>query len=214
MNVPRKVAIVALILLSGSGVAWFLRPAPAIPKTGAVVAQPTELESPTEPEERNPSHEFTTAERDDYHGKLTAPIAHEAHKPVLSPENYPATAASSGTRQVEVQRLPPLPQSAASRSEPPSLAEKPTFPSQAGGAIGRARALPSSDDRGSDDHVLMHRIVDGDSLPGLAQRYLGSADRAIEIFQQNRQLLTNMELLPLGKTLRIRGAVGPLRQED
>jgi nucleoid-associated protein YgaU len=48
-----------------------------------------------------------------------------------------------------------------------------------------------------------HKIVDGDTLPGLAQRYLGSADRYQELFQWNRDVLKNPEILPIGAELRI-----------
>ena len=42
-----------------------------------------------------------------------------------------------------------------------------------------------------------HKIVDGDTLPLLAQRYLGSASRAMEIFQANRDVLSDPNILPL-----------------
>lgn len=48
-----------------------------------------------------------------------------------------------------------------------------------------------------------HKIVDGDSLPLLAERYLGSASRAGEIFACNRDVLSDPELLPIGVRLRI-----------
>jgi nucleoid-associated protein YgaU len=48
-----------------------------------------------------------------------------------------------------------------------------------------------------------HKIEDGDTLPALAARYLGSADRAMEIFKANRDLLSDPELLPIGAELRI-----------
>jgi nucleoid-associated protein YgaU len=48
-----------------------------------------------------------------------------------------------------------------------------------------------------------HRIVDGDTLEGLAQRYLGSADRAREIFEANRDVLADPKLLPIGAELKI-----------
>ncbi|MEN6451915.1 MAG: hypothetical protein ABFC96_15605 [Thermoguttaceae bacterium] len=48
-----------------------------------------------------------------------------------------------------------------------------------------------------------HRIVDGDTLAGLAERYLGSAARANEIFAANRDVLLDPKLLPIGVTLRI-----------
>jgi nucleoid-associated protein YgaU len=53
-----------------------------------------------------------------------------------------------------------------------------------------------------------HKIVDGDTLPLLAQRYLGSAARAREIYEANRDVLLDPELLPIGAELKIppRGA--------
>jgi nucleoid-associated protein YgaU len=51
--------------------------------------------------------------------------------------------------------------------------------------------------------TVRHRIADGDTLPGLAKRYLGSADRQAEIFAANRHVLTNPDLLPIGVTLLI-----------
>ena len=48
-----------------------------------------------------------------------------------------------------------------------------------------------------------HKIVDGDTLGVLAERYLGSADRYLEIFRANRDRLTSPELLPIGVELKI-----------
>ncbi len=48
-----------------------------------------------------------------------------------------------------------------------------------------------------------HTIVDGDTLARLAERYLGSAARADEIFAYNRDVLPDAELLPIGAQLRI-----------
>jgi nucleoid-associated protein YgaU len=50
---------------------------------------------------------------------------------------------------------------------------------------------------------LVHRVVDGDTLPSLAQRYLGDAARAGEILEANRDVLSNPELLPIGAALKI-----------
>jgi nucleoid-associated protein YgaU len=54
-----------------------------------------------------------------------------------------------------------------------------------------------------------HRVADGDTLRRLAQRYLGSADRFTEIYEANRQLLPNPEVLPIGVELSI-----PPRQQE
>jgi len=55
----------------------------------------------------------------------------------------------------------------------------------------------------STDSPQVHKIVDGDTLGDLAARYLGSANRALEIFEANRDLLTDPELLPIGVELKI-----------
>ena len=48
-----------------------------------------------------------------------------------------------------------------------------------------------------------HRLTDGDSLERLAERYLGNAARATEIFEANRDVLAAPDLLPLGRIIRI-----------
>lgn len=52
-------------------------------------------------------------------------------------------------------------------------------------------------------HIVVHRIVDGDTLASLAQRYLGSSQRFREIFEANRDRLLSPDLLPIGAELRI-----------
>jgi nucleoid-associated protein YgaU len=54
-----------------------------------------------------------------------------------------------------------------------------------------------------------HRIVDGDTLSKLAAEYLGSAERYLEIFEFNRDLLKSPDLLPVGKTLKIPPSLAP-----
>jgi nucleoid-associated protein YgaU len=49
-----------------------------------------------------------------------------------------------------------------------------------------------------------HKIVDGDTLPALAKRYLGSASRAMEIYQANRNVLAEgPDILPVDRVLQI-----------
>jgi hypothetical protein len=50
-----------------------------------------------------------------------------------------------------------------------------------------------------------HRIADGDTLTRLAERYLHDAGRAHEIFELNREVLRDPNLLPIGTSLRIPG---------
>ncbi|MHC4402726.1 MAG: LysM peptidoglycan-binding domain-containing protein [Planctomycetota bacterium] len=54
----------------------------------------------------------------------------------------------------------------------------------------------------------VHKIVDGDTLAGLAARYLGSADRHRDLYEMNRDLLPSPTVLPIGAELRIPGSPG------
>jgi len=49
----------------------------------------------------------------------------------------------------------------------------------------------------------IHRIIDGDTLPKIAQRYLRDARRSDEIFSLNRDVLSNPDLLPIGAELKV-----------
>ncbi|MBN1589002.1 MAG: hypothetical protein JW888_05770 [Pirellulales bacterium] len=51
--------------------------------------------------------------------------------------------------------------------------------------------------------LRIHKVADGDTLTGLADRYLGSADRAMEIFELNREVLATPGPLRIGIELRI-----------
>lgn len=48
-----------------------------------------------------------------------------------------------------------------------------------------------------------HKIVDGDTLSVLAARYLGSAERYLEIFEANKVVLPGPDILPIGVELEI-----------
>lgn len=53
------------------------------------------------------------------------------------------------------------------------------------------------------DGTRRHTVADGDTLTKLAVEYLGRADRYLEIFEANRDLLTSPDLLPIGASLKI-----------
>jgi nucleoid-associated protein YgaU len=63
--------------------------------------------------------------------------------------------------------------------------------------------IPSQGAAQTEKGSRTHKIVDGDTLATLAERYLGSPDRAIEIFKANRESLSDPELLPIGVELKI-----------
>jgi nucleoid-associated protein YgaU len=74
----------------------------------------------------------------------------------------------------------------------------------AGTASADASFLATSDAR-------RHVVADGDTLSQLALRYLGRADAYQQIYELNRDVLTNPDLLPIGAVLRIppRGGSAP-----
>jgi len=63
--------------------------------------------------------------------------------------------------------------------------------------------------RRADEARRTHLIVDGDTLFYLAERYLGNGERYLEIFEANRDVLSDPDLLVLGALLRIPSADAP-----
>lgn len=57
--------------------------------------------------------------------------------------------------------------------------------------------------------LQVHKVVDGDTLADLADRYLGSKDRASAIFEANRDVLSSPQVLPIGVELKIPPAGSP-----
>jgi nucleoid-associated protein YgaU len=106
--------------------------------------------------------------------------------------------------EADIEPRPTVVRPMAATDLPPALAKEypargsppaPGLPSSIGGAS--SLACPP------EDTVRMHRIVDGDTLPALAARYLGSADRYLEIYEANREALPSPSVLPIGAELRI-----------
>ncbi|MGB6044365.1 MAG: LysM peptidoglycan-binding domain-containing protein [Pirellulales bacterium] len=54
-----------------------------------------------------------------------------------------------------------------------------------------------------------HTIVNGDTLSRIAKRYLGNADRHREIYELNRDVLRDPDVLPIGQTIRL-----PSREQE
>lgn len=86
--------------------------------------------------------------------------------------------------------------------QPPVLERQ--FPSQqlppsSRWGISMGIGLPGAGGR----NLQKHKIVDGDTLPSIAQRYLGDSRRAGEILEANRDVLPSPDILPLGRELKI-----------
>ena len=52
------------------------------------------------------------------------------------------------------------------------------------------------------ESFVQHIVTDGDTLPSIAQRYLGDAARAQELFELNRDRLQHPDVLPIGMVLK------------
>ena len=87
---------------------------------------------------------------------------------------------------------------------PPKLARSFPEPSEPIASRWGAMLGLTSPDRGATTQSgKTHRVVDGDTLKALARRYLGNSDRSLEIYEANRDMLPNPEVLPIGAELRI-----------
>ncbi|OHB73382.1 MAG: hypothetical protein A2V70_21045 [Planctomycetes bacterium RBG_13_63_9] len=87
---------------------------------------------------------------------------------------------------------------------PPTLARE--YPG--GGDLHTSRwgtsiGLPRPNGDSKKESLRTHKIVDGDTLGGLAQQFLGSADRLQEIYEANRDVLPSPQILPIGTMLKI-----------
>jgi len=84
------------------------------------------------------------------------------------------------------------------RPEQAKLAPSPEMPlafaADSGGAFqpAAARSEPRS-----------YRLRDGDTLEWIAERFLGSRERAGELFTANQDVLARPDLLPVGTTIKI-----------
>ncbi len=159
--------------------------------------------------------------------------ANQATIPAVNPVAPPAAAPPSNTQSAKSEAPPAADQTSAPLvpSEPakptdadefhtasgtvfdkPSEAAVPDLPAKfAAGDASRSTAPSETQAEPAGSAVLprTHKVVDGDSLALLAERYLGSASRANEIFSCNRDLLSDPELLPIGARLRIPSGAAP-----
>ena len=125
--------------------------------------------------------------------RTTARIAPAASNPLAPP-----TDATTAPEPTDASLSPP----ALPRSYPRSLDES-------GSGWSRPIELETNWSGRSHESARTHKIVDGDTLATLAERYLGDAGRSLELYEVNRDLLPNPEVLPIGLELKI-----PPRQEE
>lgn len=128
----------------------------------------------------------------------------EAQSPAGTAGRATATSASNATAGAPLASISPFEQD--DPGPPPIDATYPREPAPDDSTLRPLAAGPTIDATAADDDrpvVRTHRIADGDDLKSLAERYLGDAARAAEIYEANRHVLIDPEVLPIGVELAI-----------
>jgi nucleoid-associated protein YgaU len=130
----------------------------------------------------------------------------------------PPTTAERGEEQTllapltpPVSPTPSLPDSATTRRTPTVLRPRdgnqsppglPTdYPGDTAYSEGTAPLAGELNTSAGEKQARTHKVVDGDTLRLLAERYLGSGEAAPAIYDANRNLLSRPEILPIGVEL-------------
>jgi nucleoid-associated protein YgaU len=127
----------------------------------------------------------------------TAPAIREG-TPVSNPEFPPPNAAVAENDLFSATAAPLANAAPLATASPPSAASM--------AAAATSPAPPNSTISSRPQSWRRHRIKDGDTLPKLAQRYLGDPAREAEIHALNRDVLFDPAILPIGVWLRIPAA--------
>ncbi len=185
-----KIAAASSVLLGGILLALLFRhdvpgAGPAVPATGDRLALREQFPPP----------------------QLRGPAPGRYHRPSESPLSASDAAGAAGRRATVLTPMEP-------GQPPPALARD--YPGAAAPSVGHSDPTPNGRGRSGWGTSIelppairrappppTHKIVDGDTLRVLAGRYLGSADRYLEIYEANRDRLPSPELLPIGVELKI-----------
>ena len=143
--------------------------------------------------------------------------------PPLAPSNpqqillrYGVDASTLGRQPGMTDRLPPAVRRSASprpatvvtpldcHEPPPSLPQDyPQSDRPASSPWGVSMDMLLRNESPAEETARTHTVVDGDTLAALADRYLGSSAWAGEIYEANRDVLHDPELLPIGVELKL-----------
>jgi nucleoid-associated protein YgaU len=190
LPVAKKLAIVLSVLLTGVGMAHCFRKDASPQRTTERVIE-------------SPAFREPVARRLIPAPPPRASAAEENPPAITTPFRIPLVQTQAGPAdepQLDNSRLHRELSPASSMFRPLDLDEdaeaafaRPTTPSKL--------ATPSTQVRSIG--FVAHKIGDGDTLSGIAAKYLGRADRYLEIYNANRDVLRSPDLLPIGKTLKI-----------
>jgi len=182
--------LTAVVLVLGLGLAWHFR------KTGEATSNGTESSSRIAPaahsaQAESPPSSVTKSAKAEAADSADSPTARLLGASTLATDSRTSANGQAGSQSATRSNdaVPSL-----SASFPGSDRRSTEETLQPGIPFGPGSLNPSTP---------THRIADGDTLAQLAARYLGSADRWRELYDFNRDVLTNPELLPIGAELRI-----------
>ncbi len=211
MSRVKKLLIVGLVLAVGTGLAWPFR------KTGS-------LENTAQPSPISPLPTYESLASD---GGLTDPLPspHPLPREDPGPRHVVAKMASTGDSTITPTRE--LGDTSFDLANHPALSHRPIVnspeaisptasqkPRARQTEAGSRPAYATAEVAPEQERLLevVHVVRNTDTLEKLAKRYLGDKGRALEIFDLNREQLSNPHLLPIGAKLRI--PARPVRESD
>lgn len=200
MTISRKLLIAILVLTAGAGTAWLFRKRPHDEVAQADRAD--EAMSTGRLALRHPSADapaFASEQR-----AVSAGTSSRDRFPSGNPPSQWAAAAGADANRPDHRAPPPPPPALVPRLPDGFPAEvdsdrslRPIAPIVAP----PSRLAPLDDE--PDVMATTHHVADGDTLADLAKRYLRDPSRANEIYELNRALIPDPELLPIGVELRL-----------
>lgn len=210
MTRSKKLVTVALLLAVGIALAWPFR------KTGEPNSQSPAATSPA-PVARTA---LPDESRDSTGPAAVASRPHVVAKMASTTERPAEQDASEKSGSFDLANHPALSNPlAAAAKQPVTPAVPPVLqrdvPVQNPAPTSRPAYATAADSSRSYEELpdeVLHVVENGDTLEKLADRYLDDASRALEIFDLNRDRLTNPHLLPIEAKLRI--PVDPRRMVD
>lgn len=206
MSRGRKLLIVAVVLAAGVGLAWPFRKT-AADKRAVPVATSATVELP----DLAPAPAVQPIQ-------LGAPAPHVVAKMASTQEgepsvqtgfdlaNHPAlttTLTTSPSPRTVSPVTPPVPPKVQTPPVDYRPAQVQTYADDARPAYATSASERATHSRERAEKEVRHVVQNSDTLQKLAKRYLGSEDRALEIFDLNRDVLDNPHLLPIDAELRI-----------
>jgi nucleoid-associated protein YgaU len=209
MHRDKKLGMALGVLLVGIVAAFFFRnertPTPEAPQLldpqaldSRIAERPlgpylTGVETLDDPSPPKPLRDDPGASRPKPDGPDPAPIPDRRGFAPLSPPAGGATSASG-----------PIPFPGSSAANPPSRRYPHNDAWQAvSEPAGKPVDRPDAEESFRPREVRVHRVQPGDTLSGLAVRYLGSSARFREIYLANRDVLRSPDDLRVGMTLKI-----------